>query len=294
MSKPSSSAGRLHEVRFVLWAVLGLNLFVALAKLGYGTFTGSLGMQADGFHSLFDGVSNVIGLVGLWWASAPPDEHHPYGHKKFETLAAAGIGGMLLATCFYLVTETYESWGGSRQPTVTGISFVVMLVTMAINFSVMRWEQRKGKELGSEILIADSYHTGSDLLTSMSVLAGLIAVKAGYPVVDSVVALVVAVVIAWTAITVLREVLSSLTDKVRLDPEVVRAVVMEIPGVLDCHEIRTRGLASHVFVDLSIHVQADMPVEDAHGIANRVEHSLKKRFKGVEDVVVHLEPEGHR
>ena len=293
MSESISSPGRLDEVRFVLWAVLGLNLFVALAKLGYGVFTGSLGMQADGFHSLFDGASNVIGLVGLWWASGPPDEHHPYGHKKFETLAAAGIGGMLLATCLYLVTETVDSWGGSRQPTVTGISFVIMLVTMAINFSVMRWEQRKGRELGSEILIADSYHTGSDLLTSLSVLAGLIAVRAGYPRVDSIVALIVAVVIAWTAITVLREVLTSLTDQIRLDPEEVQAVVMEIPGVLDCHKIRTRGLASHVFVDLSVHVKPDMPVEEAHGIATQVEHSLKSRFRGVEDVVVHLEPEGH-
>jgi len=293
LSQSSSSASRLHEVRFVLWAVLALNLFVALAKLGYGVLTNSLGMQADGFHSLFDGVSNVIGLVGLWLASGPPDAHHPYGYKKFETLAAAGIGGMLLATCFYLVSETYESWGGSHQPTVTGISFVIMVVTMAVNVSVMRWEQRKGRELGSEILIADSYHTGSDFLTSLSVLAGLIAVRAGYPLFDSIVALVVAMVIAWTAITVLREVLSSLTDKVRLDPEEVRAVVMEIPSVLDCHKIRTRGLAFHVFVDLSIHVQPDMPVEEAHVIANQVEHSLKRRFRRVEDVVVHLEPEGH-
>ena len=201
---------------------------------------------------------------------------------------------MLLATCFYLVTETIDSWGGSRQPTVTGVSFLVMLVTMAINFSVMRWERRKGRELGSEILIADSYHTGSDLLTSLSVLAGLVAVKVGYPQVDSIVALVVAIVIAWTAITVLQEVLTSLTDRIRLDSEEVRTVVMEIPGVLDCHNIRTRGLANHVFVDLSIHVQPEMPVEEAHEITKQVENTLKTHLQGVEDIVVQLEPEGHR
>ena len=117
--------------------------------------------------------------------------------------------------------------------------------------------------------------------------------RIGYPLVDSIVALVVAVVIAWTATTVLREVLTSLTDQVRLDPKEVQAVVMDIPGVLDCHKIRTRGLANHVFVDLSIHVKPEMPVEEAHGIATQVEHSLKRRLKGVEDVVVHLEPEGH-
>lgn len=286
-------ASRLREVRFVLWTVLALNLLVALAKLGYGALTGSLGMQADGFHSLFDGASNVIGLVGLWFAAGPPDVHHPYGHKKFETLAAAGIGGMLLTTCFYLVSETYESWGGSTQPQVTAVSFVVMVVTMVVNLGVMTWEQRKGRELGSEILIADSYHTGSDFLTSLSVLAGLIAVRMGYPLLDSIVALVVAGVIAWTAATVLREVLTSLTDQARLDPQEIRAVVMEISGILDCHEIRTRGLASHVFVDLSIHVEPEMSVEDAHAIANQVEYSLKTRLGGVEDVVVRLEPEGH-
>ena len=293
MTQSPSSAGRLYEVRFVLWAVLALNLLVALAKLGYGLLTESLGMQADGFHSLFDGVSNIVGLVGLWMASGPPDADHPYGHKKFETLAAAGIGAMLVATCFYLVSETYASWGGATQPTVTGISFLVMLVTMLINFSVMKWEQKKGRELGSEILIADSYHTGSDLLTSCSVLVGLVAVRMGYPLVDPLVALIVAGVIAWTAYTVLREVVSSLTDKIRLEPDQVRAVVMETPGILDCHDIRTRGLTSHVFVDLSIHVDPTLSVEDAHEISHQVEDSLKRQFQGVEDVIVHLEPEGH-
>ena len=293
MKTPTSSAARLHEIRSVLWAVLALNLLVALAKLGYGWFTESLGMQADGFHSLFDGVSNVVGLVGLWMASGPPDAGHPYGHKKFESLAAAGIGGMLVATCVYIVSETYKSWGGTTQPTITGISFVVMVATMMVNVTVMTWERRKGRELGSEILIADSYHTASDLLTSCSVLAGLIAVRMGYPLVDPLVALIVAVVIAWTAYTVLCEVVSSLTDKVRVDPDRVRAVVMELPGILDCHDIRTRGLASHVFVDLSIHVDATLSVEDAHEISHQVENSLKRKLREVEDVVVHLEPQGH-
>lgn len=277
----------------ILWWVLAMNVLVALAKLGYGLLTESLAMQADGFHSFFDGLSNVVGLVGLWFASRPPDDSHPYGHKKFESLAAAGIGGMLLATCFYLVSKTYESLGGFTHPNVTAVSFVVMMVTMAINLFVMKWEQRKGRELGSEILLADSYHTGSDLLTSSSVLAGLIAVRLGFPLVDPLVALFVAGVIAWTAYTVLREVVSSLTDKIRLQPEQVRAAVMEIPGILDCHDIRTRGLASHVFVDLSIHVGPTLSVEEAHQISHRVERSLKKRLREVEDVVVHLEPEGH-
>ncbi|MEW6542939.1 MAG: cation diffusion facilitator family transporter [Nitrospirota bacterium] len=289
-ANPSKDA-RDREVRWVLWAVLALNLLVALAKLLYGLITSSLSMQADGFHSLFDGMSNVVGLFGLWLAAAPPDRHHPYGHKKYETLAAAAIGGMLVATCLYLLWRSYDHWLGSVHPEVTGLSFGVMAVTMAVNYGVMRWERTRGRDLRSEILVADSQHTGSDLLTSCSVLAGLVAVKVGYPLMDPIVSLAIAGVIAWTAATVLKEVSHSLTDRARLDPEAVRTVVLGHDGVLDCHEVRTRGLPDHIFMDLSVHVRADMSVAESHELAHQVEQAIKDRFEGVAEVIVHVEPE---
>jgi cation diffusion facilitator family transporter len=141
--------------------------------------------------------------------------------------------------------------------------------------------------------MADSYHTASDVLTSLSVLAGLIAIQAGYPFIDPLVAVLIAGVIAWTAIIVLKDVLSSLTDQIRLDPQDIRTAVMTIPGILDCHEIRTRGPATHVFVDLSIHVEPTWSVKQAHVLATKVEAFLLTHFESVEDVVVHIEPEGH-
>lgn len=284
---------RLQEIRRILWWVLLLNVFVAAAKWIYGVITQSLGMQADGLHSFFDGLSNVVGLLGLWLASPRPDANHPYGHKKFETLAAGAIGGFLVMTCLYLLWKAYRSWTMNLDPQVTTISFMIMLITMSINIFVTKWERQKGKELKSDILMADSYHTASDVLTSLSVLAGLIAIQAGYPLIDPIVAVVVAGVIAWTAIMVLKEVLSSLTDQIRLDPQDIRAAVMTMPGILDCHEIRTRGLANHVFVDLSIHVEPTWSVEQAHVLATDVEAFLLTHFDSVEDVVVHIEPEGH-
>ena len=284
-------AVRSRDIRSVLWTVLALNLLVAFAKLLYGAMTGSLGMQADGFHSLFDGVSNVVGLIGLWLASAPPDDRHPYGHKKYETLAAAAIGAMLVATCLYLLRSSYLHWQGAVEPEVTGASFVVMLVTMAINYGVMRWERGRGEALRSEILAADSRHTASDLLTSVSVLVGLAAVRLGYPIVDPIVAVAIAAIIAKTAASVLFETSRSLTDMARLDPAQVRLVVMQNEGVLDCHEIRTRGLPHHIFVDLSVHVDAGMSVGTSHELAHRVEQAIKDRFEGVAEVIVHVEPD---
>jgi len=284
---------RLQEIRRILWWVLLLNVFVAAAKWIYGVITQSLGMQADGLHSFFDGLSNVIGLLGLWLASPLPDANHPYGHKKFETLAAGAIGGFLVMTCLYLLWKAYRSWTMDLHPQVTTISFMIMFITMGINIFVTKWERQKGKELKSDILMADSYHTASDVLTSLSVLAGLIAIQAGYPFIDPLVAVFIAGVIAWTAIIVLKDVLSSLTDQIRLDPQDIRTAVMTIPGILDCHEIRTRGPATHVFVDLSIHVEPTWSVEQAHALANKVEAFLLTHFDSVEDVVVHIEPEGH-
>ena len=282
---------RSREIRLVLWIVLGLNAGVAAAKLLYGALTGSLGMQADGFHSLFDGVSNVVGLIGLWLASAPPDERHPYGHKKYETLAAAAIGAMLVATCLYLLWNSYRHWRGAVSPEVTGLSFAVMLVTMAVNYGVMRWERARGEALRSEILTADARHTGSDLLTSVSVLVGLAAVRLGYPLVDPIVAVIIAGIIARTAAAVLFETSQSLADMARLDPAQVRLVVMEDTNILDCHEIRTRGLPHHIFVDLSVHVNADMTVGESHELAHRVEQTIMERFEGVAEVIVHVEPD---
>ena len=284
---------RIQKIRRILYWVLLLNVFVAAAKWVYGVMTHSLGMQADGLHSLFDGLSNVVGLLGLWLAAPQPDANHPYGHKKFETLAAGAIGGFLLMTCLYLLWKAYRSWAMALHPEVTTISFMVMFVTMSINICVTKWEREKGQELKSDILLADSYHTASDVLTSLSVLAGLIAIQAGYPFVDPLVAVVIAGVIAWTAIIVLKDVFSSLTDHIRLDPQEIRETVMTIPGILDCHEIRTRGLINHVFVDLSIHVDPTWSVERAHVLATDVEAHLLTHFDSVEDVVVHIEPEGH-
>ncbi len=284
---------RLQNIRRILLWVLLLNVLVASAKWIYGVITQSLGMQADGLHSFFDGLSNIVGLLGLWLASPKPDADHPYGHKKFETLATGAIGGLLAMTCLYLIWKAYRSWTMDIHPQVTTISFTIMFITMSMNIFVTKWERQKGKEFKSDILMADSYHTASDVLTSLSVVAGLIAIQAGYPSIDPLVAIIIAGIIAWTAMIVLRDVLSSLTDQIRIDPQDIHSAVISLPGILDCHNIRTRGLANHVFVDLSIHVEPTWSVEQAHKLATTVETMLIDHFDSVEDVVVHVEPEGH-
>ena len=282
-----------RETRHILWIVLWLNLGVAAAKFGYGFLTGSVSMQADGIHSSFDGLSNVIGLIGLWAAAHPPDALHPYGRKKYETFAAAAIGLVLFGTCLYILRNSYLHWRESVVPMVTGISFGVMLGTMAVNWGVMTWERRRGTRLQSEILLADSRHTASDLLSSLSVLIGLAAVTAGYPLLDPIAGVVIAGFIGRTGLLVLQEATQSLADRARLDADAIREVALTVAGVRCCDEIRTRGLPRHVFMDLCIHVDPAMTIVRAHTVAHDVEDKLMQAFPGVAEVVVHVEPEDH-
>ena len=150
-------------------------------------------------------MSNVIGLFGLWAAAHPPNAQYPYGHKKYETFAAAGIGLLLFGTCLYILWNSYLHWRESVVPEVTGLSFGIMLGTIAVNWGVMTWEHRRGKILQSEILVADSLHTASDILSSLSVLIGLAAVSAGYPLLDPIAGVVIAGFIGRTGLLVLRE-----------------------------------------------------------------------------------------
>lgn len=267
-------------------------MIAALAKLVYGYLSGSLSMVADGYHSFFDGTSNVIGLVGIWLAYNPPDKDHPYGHKKYETLASLGISILLFLTCYHVLRDSYVRFMDSTTPHVTVFSFLVILVTMGINIFVMMWERSKGKELKSEILISDALHTRSDIFASIAVLISLAAVSLGLPVIDPIAAFFIAILIGWTGYQILLESAKVLSDYFRINPKLIREVAIGVDGVTECHDIRTRGTPTDVFVDLRLHVPSDMGISEAHELAHKVEGQIKKEFMEVTEVIVHIEPAG--
>jgi cation diffusion facilitator family transporter len=282
---------RFRRVRNVLWVVLALNIAVALAKLLYGMVTHSAAMQADGIHSLFDGTSNVVGLVGMWFAARPADEGHPYGHGKFETFTAAAIAAMLVIAGYTVgrgAIAHLTGEGGATEVTVG--SFVVMAGTLCVNLFVTTWESRVGRRLGSEVLVADSRHTLSDVAVSVGVIISLILVALGWKQADGVVALLVAAVILNTALGVIRGVGRTLGDAARLPALDIEATARGVVGVVDCHSVRTRGLESQVYVDLHVVVGPGTTLEGGHEIGHDVEEALRTRFAQIVDVVVHVEP----
>ena len=287
-----STRDRLHAIRVVLWVVLGLNVVVAVAKLLYGILSKSAAMQADGISSLFDGVSNVVALVGMSFAARPADREHPYGHAKFETFTAAIIAVMLGIACYTVARGAVASLRGNGATEVTLISFIIMVVTLAINIGVTTWEARAGRRLGSEVLTADSRHTLSDVSVSIGVIISLILVRVGLPKADGIVALLVAVVIAYTAFTIIRGVARTLGDAARLPEDEVAAVCMTVDGVTGCHSVRTRGSESRVSADLHILVAPQTTVDEGHALAHQVEKALREKYPQLADVMVHVEPTG--
>lgn len=279
------------QVRKVLIYTLILNSLVAIAKVLYGYITNSVAMMSDGFHSIFDGTSNVIGLVGIWIASHPPDENHPYGHKKYETLFTIIIAAMLFTTCLQILKKVYLSFYEDHKTIVTQISFLIMLMTMGVNIFVMLYEKRKGKQLGSEFLVADAMHTKSDVFVSLTVIISLVFTRMGYQHADTIVALIIAFFIARIGYEILKSASDILVDTVCMDNSAIEFVVNGIEGVKGCHDIRTRGSANSAYVDLHIFVDGNMSTEKSHEIADKIEEKIKQEFPSVVDIVVHIEPD---
>jgi cation diffusion facilitator family transporter len=175
-------------------------------------------------------------------------------------------------------------------PEITAASFIIMLGTVIMNLVLSRWEKRQGTRLKSEVLIADSFHTRSDVFASISVIASLAGSWADYSFVDPLVGVIIAVIIGKVGGQILMESSKVLTDYSRIHPGEIHELVMKINGVEECHAVRTRGSMSHIYVDLHIHVAPQMTLEKAHIVAHKVEAEIMKKFSDVLEVVVHLEP----
>ena len=281
---------RYNAVVVVLVQVLVLNLAVAVAKIVLGFVTGAVSILSDGFHSLADSLSNVVGLVGVRIARKPPDRDHPYGHRKFETLAAGLIAGFLMLVMVEVLRTAVDRLRHPQPPQITSLTFGVLIATLAINLIVATYERRKGRELSSEVLVADSTHTKSDVFTSLTVIAALAGMAAGIPLLDPIAAFIVVGFIGRAGVEIALSTSYILADHIVIGEEALRQVVLSVPGILGAHHIRTRGSSDHVFLDLHVWLTPDMRLDDAHAVSHVVKDRLIERYPQIADAVIHMEP----
>ena len=212
---PSHDRARYKAVAGVLIRVLLLNVGVALAKIGFGYTSGAISILSDGFHSLTDAASNAVGLVGVRAASQPPDADHPYGHRKYETVAAAAVIVFLLLVLVEVLRNAFNRLTGrSTVPIISTASFAVMVGTVAVNVFVVWYESRAAARLASEVLLADAMQTRGDVWTSLTVITALAGARLGWPMLDPVAALVVAGFIGYAGFQIARTTTGILSDRI--------------------------------------------------------------------------------
>ncbi|MGK7891710.1 MAG: cation diffusion facilitator family transporter [Leptolyngbyaceae cyanobacterium] len=279
------------QVQKVLIITLVLNLAVMTLKFIVGFLTGSLSLLADALHSVTDSVNNVLGLVTSNLSSPKPDRNHPYGHHKYEAIGALGIAAFLGITCFEIIqTAIGRIFASEVLVEVTGFELWLLVIVLGINIGVAFYERHVGNQLNSPILVADAHHTMSDVWITILVLLGLIGVwvwKIQW--IDLLFSFPVALMVLWSGWTVVRENLPWLVDEIAIAPEAIHTIVMQVPGVLNCHDIASRGmLGRQTFIEMHLIVEA-IDVETAHQITEQVEVELKKFYNPVR-LSIHIEP----
>ncbi len=280
------------KIQYILFVILILNIIVAVSKIVMGNISKSSAMSADGFASLADGLSNVIAIVGVYLASKPEDEDHQYGHGKIEIITGLIIGLFLLYAGFNVVMEAIGKIKNPVDINISPLSLLVMLFTLVINIIVAYYEYKKGNELNSPILIADSLHTKSDIFVTVGVIIALILIRFGMPyILDPVASFVVSLMIFYAAYNVFKENINILIDvKIVDDKEVKNLVMTEYPCVKEMHKIRSRGTKNNVFMDMHIQVDPKMTVEESHRLMHNIERTIQKNIEENAHVIIHIEP----
>jgi cation diffusion facilitator family transporter len=281
---------RTRQIRRVLVVTLIANICVVIAKVVAGMAANSLSVLADAAHSSVDAWNNVMALALAHIASKAPDEEHPYGHAKFETLGALAIVAFLSVTVYELTgTAVGRLMGSGDTPVATPFVAGVMLVSAIISYLVARYEEGYGRKYQSEILLADAAHTKSDVAASLAVLLGIGLVGLGYPNADAFFTLLVAVVIARAGWRILQHTIPILVDQRAVAEGTIREITLGTPGVRDCFSVRSRGRSGEIFAELTITVDPLLNVAESHLIADAVEHRVAEAV-AAREVVVHVEP----
>ena len=279
------------EVRSTLIIILVLNLIIAGAKISYGYYSGILSITSDGYDSALDAIANLVAIIAVIIAKKPKDKQHPYGHAKIETFASILIGLSLIFVSYEILMSAYEKFINPTNIEISLISFIIMIGTLIVNIVLSHYEKRKGQQLGSDLLLADSKHTQSDILATSIVIIGLILMHLGLGIADPIISLIIVLLIIKTGISILKENLNILADANIIPTEDIQDNICDIEGVVNVHNIRSRGTTSNVFVDMHVVVDSSIPMKKAHEISETIEEKLKNEFTQIKEVLIHLESE---
>lgn len=278
----------------VFGITLVLNLLVSGTKVAIGLLTGRITIVADGLHSLMDGANNLLGMAAIVLAAQPPDENHPYGHRKFENIAAVAIGGMIFLIAWEVLDNIARTiwgrwangWQTPEMPEWDATSLTLLIATVGVNLFVALWQNARGRALHSPLLQADARHTGSDIaVTLLSVCSLVLAPLAWW--VDPLLALAVFVFLARAGWGILAQNLPAFTDEAALDPIRVRDLALGVEGVRETANIRSHGMGNDIHLDMVISVDRHLRAAEVEVIEEHLKAALRAQFPGLTLIGIH-------
>ena len=290
---PAAPTGPAHAaaVRRTLGVILALNVVVVAVKVAVGWRTGSLAVLGAALESSLDTLNNVIGMSLVTLAARAPDDDHPYGHDKFETIGALAIVGFLSISCFELLKEGVQKLIRREEPRAPdAMELAFLAATVVVNVFVVWYERRRGRELRSSFLLADAAHTSSDTYVTLLAIASMLLATVGLGRFDAPLAIVVALIIAISGYRILKGTIPILVDERAVDADEIRRLVGTIPRIGEVRMVRSRYSASGLlFAELTVVVDGESTVAEAHALADEVEARITAEL-GASDVTVHVEP----
>lgn len=285
---------RYQEVRKVTLIGSVIDLVLGVVKIIVGWLAHSQALVADGLHSLSDLGTDKLVLYAAKHAHREADEDHPYGHGRIETLATVGLG---LALTLVAIGIAYDAIQRMNQPDLLmnpGVgALIVAVVSVISKEAIYHYTMRTARRLRSNMLIANAWHSRSDAISSIVVVIGVAGTMMGYPYLDAVAAIAVAVMIAKIGFDLVRSSSKELIDTA-LEPEVVEKIrdeVFRVDGVRALHMLRSRSSGGAALVDLHLQVDPHISVSEGHQIGDTVRRRLISRIEEVTDVTVHIDPE---
>ena len=271
-----------------------INVFQTLIKISFGILGQSAALIADGIHSLSDLLSDLLVIIAVKLGSREADREHPYGHRRFETIATVILGASLIAIGGAIAWSVMERMANPEHlPVPNVLSLAIAAVSILVNEWLYHYTKRIAKKTRSKLLLANAWHQRSDAISSLVVLFGIGAVMLGYPLADAVAAIVVALMVAKIGLNLVLESIKELVDT-SLPPKLVaeiRTAIHAIDGVEGIHLLRTRQMGEDALIDAHIIVDPRITVSEGHMISDIVRDDLIRRFDDVMDVLVHVDPE---
>ncbi len=280
------------QARRLMYVTVLINILLALTKVAGGWLCHSRALLADGVHSFSDLFTDALVYAAVYWGHQHADDNHPYGHERIETLATTFLACILGVVGTAIIYDGVMAWHESVSSSISSAALWLVVMSIALKEGLYHYTRQVAQQIDSKALMANAWHHRSDAGSSMAVLFGLLASQWGMGFADCMAAIVVGLFIVWIAVGLLWSALKELVDTAVDAPleEKIKQCIVDTPGVVAVHQLRTRTMGRKIMIDVHILVDAYLTVSEGHHIAHQARHRLRQNFKHV-DVTVHVDPE---